>query len=518
MIMSSIVKSTGIVAISTLASRILGFGRDMLFSNFFGATGSADAFFVAFRIPNLLRRFVAEGALTISFIPVYSEYLVKKSESEALELAQKTFSFLMLIVLILVTAGMVFSAQIVSVMAMGFDDPAVTSLTVNMTRIMFPYLGFVSFVAFSMGILNSHGYFFAPAFSPVLLNAGMITGIIFFCSYFDEPVYGVTAGVLFGGIMQLLLQIPYLVKSGFRLKISFDTKHPGIRKIGKLVLPAIFGGGIYQINIFMGTILASMLSPGSISYLYYSDRLTEIVLGVFIVSIGNVILPEMSRMTASDDYDKLKKLYSTSLRAALFLAVPAAMALMTVGLPVISVMFMRGEFSFYDASMTSRALFYSSIGVSSVAVLRITTPVFYSLKDIRTPVLTSIIAFVLNISLGYLLMHTRLHHAGLSLANSISVTVQIIILIYIINRKIGGIDLKGVFAALFRFIAAGCVMCVAVYYIALPVCWESMGLGVRVPVLAAIVVAGALVYYVMCRLLGVKEAAFIAERVKRLKK
>lgn len=513
--MGSLVRSTGIVAFSTFVSRIMGFIREMLFANFFGATGSTDAFFVAFRIPNLLRRLVAEGALTISFIPVYTEFLVQKSGKDALALAQKTLSILMLIILVLITAGIIFSPEIVGLFALGFDDSETIALAVKLNRIMFPYLIFVSFVAFSMGILNSHGYFFAPAFSPVLLNAGIILGIGFFSIFFREPLYGVAAGVILGGVLQLILQIPYLVKTGFRVKISIDFNHPGIRKIFRMMAPALFGVGIYQINIFMGTVLASLLPSGSISYLYYSDRLTEIVLGVFIVSIGNVILPEMSKMTAADENNRLMELYNSSIRAALFLSIPAGIALMAVGFPIISVIFMRGEFTVLDAGMTYRALFYSSIGIASVSILRITTPTFYSMKDTKTPVVTAAIAFVLNISLGYILMQTDLKHAGLSLANSISVTVQMIVLIAWLQRKTRGIQFRSFFAAIIKFLLSGIAMALVIIHLSGFVEWERDSLFKRVFMLTIIVIAGGGTYFVFCWITGVKEVKFLIDKIFR---
>ena len=513
--MASLVRSTGTVAISTLTSRIMGFVREMLFANFFGASGSTDAFFVAFRIPNLLRRLVAEGALTISFIPVYTEYKINMGRAEAMELAQKTLSILMLVITFLVVMGEIFSPEIVSLFACGFEDPAKIDLAVRLNRVLFPYLFFVGFVAYAMGILNSHGYFFSPAFAPVLLNAGMITGIVLLSRFFSEPLFGVCAGVIAGGVLQVLLQVPYLVKSGFRMKVSLDFKHPGIRRIFRMIAPAVFGIAVYQINILMSTILASLLPFGSISYLYYSDRLTEMVLGVFIVSIGNVILPEMSRMTATDDFDSLKGLYIRAVRASLFLAVPASVALMTVGLPIISVIFQHGEFTSFDAAMTARALFYASIGIASVSVLRITTPTFYSMKDTKTPVIAATAAFVINIGLGYILMQTGLRHAGLSLANSISVTVQMLILLFWLKKRIGSLDLAPLLSSLVRVIISSAIMAMAIMYIAGMVNWDSDPIMKKILYLFAIVISGGTVYAISCALLRVDEMNFILKRIRR---
>ncbi len=510
---SSLIRSTGIVALSTLISRIMGFVRDMIVAGYFGASASLDGFFVAFRIPNLLRRLVAEGALTISFIPVYTEYLVIKGEKDALELAQKTLSILVVILFSLVTLGIVFSPEIVRMFAYGFTDEATLRLTIGLNRVMFPYLFFVGVVAFAMGVLNSHNYFFAPSFSPVLLNVGFITGAVLFGKFFSEPLYGLAWGVILGGVLQTALQIPYLIKSGFRVKISVDFTHPGIRKIFKMIGPAVFGIAIYQINIFMSTVLASMLPSGSISYLYYCDRLTEIVLGVFIVSIGNVILPEMSRVTALDDTAALKRIYLGSVNASLFMAIPAAVALMAAGVPVVSVLFMRGAFTDYHVQMTAKALLYASIGIGPVAILRITTPTFYSLKDTRIPVITSAISFVLNITAGCILMQTPLKHAGLSLANSISAAVQMLILVVWLQKKIGRLSARELAVPICKYCAASLVMALVIIAIASGGDWLHGPFRGRLLRLCAIVLAGGGAYFAVCYALRVKEITFVFNRL-----
>ena len=513
--MASLFRSTGVVALSTATSRIFGFIREVLFANYFGATGSTDAFFVAFRIPNLLRRLVAEGALTISFIPVYTEYRIKKGDREALALAQKTLTILTVVVVALVCLGIVFSPQIVGLFTMGIHDSSVISLAVFLNRVMFPFLFSAAFVAFSMGVLNSHGYFFAPAFATVMVNLGIICGIVVFSRFFDEPLLGVALGVLCGGLMQMFLQIPYLIKSGFKLSISFDLHHEGIRKIFRMIAPALFGIAVYQINILMSTILASMLPSGSISYLYYSDRLTEIVLGIFIIAIGNVILPEMSRMTATDDMARLKKLYVTSMRSSLFMAVPATVALISIGFPIISVLFMRGEFTVTDAAMTYRALLYASLGISSVAILRITTPAFYSMQDTKRPVIAASVSFVLNISLGYALMQTSLKHAGLALANSISSTAQMALLLLWLQKKIGFIESRQIILPVVKYLAASALMSLALIAVSSRIDWVHDGLCARAGIRALLVAGGAVTYGAVCYFLRVDELHYIVDRLKK---
>ncbi len=510
--MSSLIRSTGIIAASTLASRVMGFLRDMLMASFFGATGSTDAFFVAFKIPNLFRRFVAEGSLTISFIPVYTDYLLKKGEDEALWLAQKTFSILILILITIIGAGEFFSPEIVKLFAMGFSDQTSYFLAVDLTRIMFPYLFFVSLVAFSMGVLNSRGYFFAPAFAPVFLNVGMITGIIVLSSFFTQPLYGVAVGVIAGGVMQVILQIPYLIKAGFRMKLSFDFRHPGIRKIMKLLGPAVFGMAIYQINSVVLTVLASFLDAGSISYIYYSDRLTELVLGVFIVSIGNAILPSLSRHTSNNNVEGLKALYLKSISGAFVLALPAAVILTVFGYQIISVLFLRNEFTPNDALMTYRALFYAGLGLLPVSILRLTTPVYYAMKDTRTPVRISAVSMVINLGLGALLMRTGLKHAGLTLALSVATTVQVILLVAVLRKRTGPMGIKKYIRGLAGTLAASAVMG-AVFFLMRDIAdWNDASLPCRAGALTASLVTGTLVFLIVSYAAGVGEVRFIIRR------
>ncbi|MCL1911489.1 MAG: murein biosynthesis integral membrane protein MurJ [Leptospirales bacterium] len=513
--MNLILRSTGIVALSTLASRILGFVRDMLLAAYFGASGHTDAFFVAFKIPNLFRRFVAEGALTISFIPVYTEYLINKGSYEALELAQKTLSILFVILVVLLFAGEYFSPEIVKAFAIGFSDSETINLAVFLNRIMFPYLLFVSLVAFAMGVLNSHKRFFSSAFAPVFLNVGIIFGILVLSNMFEIPLVGVSIGVLIGGFLQFLLQIPYMVKVGFKMRVSIDFKHPGIRKIFTMLAPALFGMAVYQINSLIITVMASYLKPGSISYIYYSDRLTELVLGVFIVSIGNVILPEMSRLSAHSNYGELKAVYIKSVRGALFVAIPACAALMGIGLPIISTIFMHNNFLPQDALLTYRALFCASIGIIFLAVLRITTPTFYALKDTATPVLGALLALVVNIVAGYFLMNTVLEHAGLMLALSLSSLVQVIFLLLFLNRKMGGMNFLSLRLPVIKFVSASAIMLAPCLAIVRQLDWFAASISSRCAILGLTVAAGILVYAALCYIFKVEEARYMAGLISR---
>jgi putative peptidoglycan lipid II flippase len=511
--MKKLFRSAGIVAASTIASRTAGLARDMVMAAFFGATASADAFYAAFRIPNLVRRLSAEGVLSISFIPVYMDYLVNKNRSEAIALAQKTLTLLFIIMASLVAAGIVWAPEITRIIAAGFEDRSQVYVTAAMVRIMLPYVFVAVMLSFCMGVLNSHNYFFAPSFAPVLLNIGILSGIVFFSGFFNEPLYGVCVGVLCGGLLQILLQLPYMAKAGFRMKFAIDLRHPGVRRIFKLAVPGAFSMGIQQINILTATILGSFLAGGSISYIYFSDRIHELVLGVFAVSIGNAVMPEMSALAADRKFTRLIEVYALSVRSALFFTIPATAALMLIGFPVISVLLMRNNFTPYQADMTYRALFYASMGISCIAISRITVPLFFALQDARTPFFAALASFIINAACGYVLMQTPLAHAGLTAAVSFAATVQMLVLVLALGKRIGTIGLGKIFMVLFKYILAAGIMGLVIIFITGVIDWKTAHLSERVLCLSAAIIAGIIVYAASCYAAGVTEVRSMARRI-----
>ncbi len=511
--MSALLRSTGVVAASTMASRVLGLVRDMLMAALFSATGATDAFYVAFRIPNLVRRLVGEGVFTVSFIPVYTEYLAVRGADEAFDLARKTLTALMVSLAVLTALAMVFAPEAVSLLAMGFVDPAQVGKTVIMFRIMAPFLLVAGFLAFSMGVLNSHKRFFAPAFAQVLLNVGIISGILLFSGFFAEPLYGVCAGVLAGGLLQVVLQIPYLARAGFRMKLSLSLDHPGLKRIFRLGLQGIPGMGSQQINILIATLMASFLAPGCITYIYFSDRLHELVLGITVVSIGSVVFPEMSELSARKDYAKLAELYSMAVRSALFLAIPATVALIVVGFPVISVLLMRGRFTAHEADLTYRALLYASAGIVGIALNRITIPVFYALHDPRPPLYAALSSFAVNLLCGYFLMRTPLEHAGLTLSVSIAATVQMFLLGAMMRKKELPVRACGIIISALKQCAAAIVMAVPVWFIAGAVDWVNDPFGRRLCFLCLAVLVGGVSYFAVSLMLRAPEARLLFERI-----
>lgn len=526
--MASIAKSLGTVALATLASRLLGLVRDLLMAAYFGAGKVADIFFVAFMLPNLFRRLVAEGALSVSFIPVYTGSLVKNGKDKSGRLASDVLVIQTFCITLIVASGLVLAPRLMSVFSDEGMSPEMWLLAVNLARLMLPFIILSSFVAFAMGYLNSHGVFFAPAFSTVLLNMGMIFGIVVLGRFFAQPVYGAALGVLLGGMLQVLLQVPYMIKHGFRLTMSFNFRHPDVVRVFSTMLPAVFGIAAFQINALISNLLAAMIDEGSVSYIYYTTRLTELVFGVFIVSIGNVMLPEMSRVRAVEETgDKntgarasaesspdLNRILARSVSAALYVAVPAASGLVAAGLPVVSFLFMRGHYTYHDAVMTYRSLVWAGAGLIFMASARVMIPAFYAFKDTKVPVFSAVISITLNLLLGYLLMHTRFGHAGLTLAGCIASLAQSLMLLFFIVRKPGIDFTTGAAMHLFKIIISAAVMGLAVFYASGLADWQYSPGHVRGLLLVIVICGGAVIYYLCTLALRVDEALYIQGRLR----
>jgi len=462
---AKVAKAAGVVGSATMLSRIFGFIRDMVVAALFGAGLATDAFFVAFRIPNLLRRLLAEGSLTVSFVPVFTEYLTQKSREEANELACVTFTALFCVLIVVTLLGILFAPSIVTITAPGFvTSPLQFKLAVSFTRLMFPYIFFISLVALCMGILNSFRHFAAPALAPVVLNISMITTSLALYHYFSEPLYALAWGVIAGGILQLALQVPFLLKYGIHLKFNFSFRHPGLKKIATLITPTLLGSAVYQLNVFIGTILASLLPKGSVSYLYYADRIVELPLGVFAIAVGTASLPSFSTHVAEGDWENLKKTINFSLRLLLFVTIPAMVALLILAEPIISVLFKRGAFNEEAVLRTSQALFYYSLGLWAFSVVRVIDSVFFSLQDRRSPLIAAFLSFLTNVGMSLLLMGP-LKHGGLALATSIASALNVLILHMILRKKLGSYLDKSFFTSLRKTILASLLMGVTLLFL-----------------------------------------------------
>ena len=462
---SRVVKAAGVVGAATLTSRILGFIRDAVIAWFFGAGFSSDAFIAAFRIPNLLRRLFAEGSLSSAFIPVFTEYIVKQGQAEAFNLARSAFRLLGGVLIIAAICGVLLSPWMVRLIAPGFSADKL-SLTITLTRLMFPYIFFIGLVALCMGILNVLGHFAAPAFAPVLLNLSIIGSVFFISPSLTPPVIGLAVGVLIGGFLQLALQLPVLIKMGFYFWEKAKMIHPGLKRVGTLIPPVILGGAVYQINILVGTLLGSLLAQGSVTYLYFADRLVQFPLGVFAIATATAVLPSLSRQAATGDLDTLKDTFAQALKLVFFITIPATVGLIVLREPIVALLFQRGEFDAQATRLTAQALLYYSMGLWAFSAVRIVAATFFALQDTRTPVRMAGISIFANIVLGVVLMKP-LAHGGLALATSLASMLNLGLLLGALRTKLGSLGWKSIALSVCRSLLCSVVMGIAVHMAAL---------------------------------------------------
>ncbi len=504
-------QAAGTVGFFTFLSRILGLVRDVVVARFFGAGLVTDAFFVAFRIPNLLRRLFAEGSLTIAFIPVFTEYLSEKTKEDAFQLAKVVLTLLSLILVIVTVLGILFAPWIVRIQAFGFGSAGIRyDLTVLLTRITFPYIFLISLVAFFMGVLNSLRHFAAPAAAPIFLNIGIITSTFWLSPYFSEPIVGVAMGVLFGGILQVALQIPWVLKKGLSLLPVWMPHHPAVKRIGLLMLPAIFGSAIYQFNQFIGTLLASFLAEGSVSWLYYADRLVQFPLGVFAIAISTAALPSLAREVAQKDLTEFKDTLGHALRMVSFITIPSMVGLIVLGRLVIQVFFERGAFGPYSTAMTYQALLFYALGLWAFSGIRVMVAAFYAFQDTKTPVKVAFVTLMANLILSLLLMGP-FRHGGLALALSLASSLQLTLLIFFLKRRIVEWEISPILVSVGKSLLASIVMGVGIYY-AYYHGWvpnPELGIGHLVFRLLGLVCLGAFIYFAVSRLLGCPELSLI---------
>ncbi|MDD2318723.1 MAG: murein biosynthesis integral membrane protein MurJ [Geobacteraceae bacterium] len=512
----NIARAAGVMGVATILSRIMGMVRDMVVSRLFGAGFATDAFFAAFQIPNMLRRFFAEGALTSAFVPTFSEWYTQRGKDEARELANVCFSLLTAVMAVVTLLGIVFSPFIVSVMFPGFQaEPNKLQLTILLNRLMFPYIFFISLVALCMGILNTVRHFFTPSISTVFLNLSMIVCALALRGWFDVPITALAVGVLIGGVLQLLLQLPVLYRKGFPIRPRFSPGHPAVKRIALLMVPSVFGVGVYYLNITVGAILASLLPQGSVSFLYYAQRLFEFPQGIFTVSIAQAVLPSMSRQAAAGEIDGLKESLSFGLRLTLFITIPAMAGLLVCATPIFTLLFMGGAFDYAKAVKSAEALFYYSWGLTFVALVRVLVPAFYALKDTRTPVLTAFVAFLLNVCFSLVLMGPLLH-GGLALATTLSSFFNMLLLLYYLRKKIGPFGGRSIMSAGSRVLLATLPMSLVVYLGTQCLDWSQQGEKLlKGGVLAASIAAGVLVFLAFAHLFRCEETAYFSAILRR---
>ncbi|WP_171250319.1 murein biosynthesis integral membrane protein MurJ [Acinetobacter sp. TTH0-4] len=435
-------RSTFIVSAMTMLSRVLGLVRDIVLLNVFGAGKDFDTFVVAFRIPNFFRRLFAEGAFSQAFIPILTEYKTTKTHAEVQILISRVFGCLMTVMSLLTFVAMVAAPAVLYIYAPGFhNDPEKFDLAVDMFRLTIPYLLFMSLTAFASSILNSYGSFSTPAFAPVLLNITMIAGAWWLTPYMAEPIMALGWAVVVAGILQLVIQIPELWRKNLLIPPKIDFKHEGVDRIMKLMLPALFGVSVTQINLLLNTIWASFMQDGSVSWLYSAERMTELPLGLIGVAIGTVILPSLSARHAEQDQSKFRGMIDWAAKVIMLVGVPASIALFMLSTPIIQALFQRGQFTVEDTQMTAMALQCMSAGVISFMLIKVFAPGFYAQQDTKTPVRVGLMAVAANailnvIFIGFFkLIDWQAEHMALALASSGSALVNAGMLYFYLHKR-----------------------------------------------------------------------------------
>lgn len=522
---AQVARSAGIVSLAVMASRVLGLGREMVFAYFFGASKSyaTDAFVMAFRIPNLLRDLFAEGALSSAFVPVFSDYLVKKDEREAFRLSNLITTTLILILGALVVLGIIFAPQIVGVFASGFKEtPGKFEDTVYLTRIMMPFILLVALAAQSMGILNARGRFGVPALSSSFFNIGSIVGGLIFAALLTDPTFshplsaikenpregiiGMAYGVLIGGFMQYAVQWPSLHRAGFRYRPMLSFSDPGVQRIFKMMGPAVIGTAAVQINVLINSNFASSIpGNGPVAWLQYAFRFMQFPIGVFGVAIATATLPAISKSAALKEMGHYKETLASSIRLAFLLTIPSAVGLIVLGRPIIALIYQRGDFTALDTDHTAGALAFYAIGLVGYSAIKILAPAFYALDDARTPMAISLLMIAINFFMNWALVGT-LQERGLALSTSTVAVLNFALLYSIMSRRVGGIEGRATALAVFKIIVASAVMGAACWVVSYSISrvLSDNQITRAINVFTSVAV-GAVVFYFSANALGVKE-------------
>ncbi len=504
-----LLRSSLVVGIMTMFSRVLGLVRDVVVAFYFGSQAEADAFFVAFKIPNFLRRLFAEGAFSQAFVPVLSEYRSKRPKEAVQALVNRVAGTLGLTLTIVTALAMVAAPWLIMLFAPGFrEDTAKLALAGEMLRITFPYLLLISLTAFAGSILNSYGKFAVPAFTPVLLNVSLISATVLLSPYFEQPVMALAWGVVIAGVSQLLLQLPFLRQIQLLPTPMWGWKDDGVRKILKLMIPAMFGVSVAQINLLLDTVLASFLQTGSISWLYYSDRLVELPLGIFGIAIATVILPSLSRQHAGDDPESFSATLDWALRLVLLIGIPAAIALFLLAEPLIATLFFHGRMESNDVLMAAMSLRAYAGGLLFFMLIKVLAPGYFARQNTRTPVKIAIVAMVANMAFNLMLVWS-LQHAGLALATSLSAALNAGLLFTgLVRGKVLQLEQGWGVYGLRLLVANGVLVATILWLAEAPELWLQWTLFERVEQLAVLVISGLVVYGMSLFLVGVRPAMF----------
>lgn len=498
-----LLKSTFTVGGMTTISRVFGLIRDVVIARLFGASAEVDAFIVAFRIPNFLRRLFAEGGFSQAFVPVLAEYKEQRDEEAVKALIDQTAATLGAVLFLVTLIGIIAAPILIMVFASGFDE-AKHVLATDMLRITFPYILFISLTAFAGSIFNTYKQFAVPAFTPVLLNLSLIACAIFLAPLMETPITALAWGVLLAGIVQLLFQFPFL----FRIKLfpspGFNKDKEGVGRILKLMLPTLFAVSIVQINLLVDTIFASYLVDGSISWLYYSDRLVEFPLGVFGIALATVLLPNLSSEHAKNESKTFSNMMDWALRWVFLISIPAAAGLAVLAIPLLTTLFQYDEFTTHATIMSGKSLLAYAVGLPAFILIKIFASGFFSRQDTKTPVKVGAIAMVSNIILNFLLVGL-LQHVGLALATSLSACLQALILFVLLRKQSVYMPVSGWFKFGLQIIAAVVAMALFIqYFVAQPEQWFAWGVFERVGMLSVWVAAGMVCYFIVLWITGLR--------------
>ncbi len=518
--MSRLFRSGAVVGAMTMISRILGLVRDIVFANYFIIGGAMDAFMAALRIPNLLRRLFAEGAFSLAFIPVLSEYKETRSKEDLKLLIDHVSGTLASILLVITIVGMLAAPWIISIITPGFEsDPnARPELAAHLLRITFPYILFISLSALISGILNTFKQFAIPAFTPVLLNITLIAAALWFAPYFDEPVEALAWGVFFGGIAQLLFQIPALIKLGLFPRFRFKKGYEGVNRIMKLMIPALFGSSVAQVNLLINTAIASLLGTGFITWLYYSDRFVELPLALIGVAIGVVILPKLSGNHAKKEDKAFSATLGWAARLSLLAALPAMLGLILLAKPILATLIDNGVNGWHDVEMSSMSLMTYALGLPAFILVKVLVPGFYSRQDTKTPVKIGIIAIFSNMLFNLLIvfpwykMGYAAPHAGLALATALAAYVNAGLLILTLKKKNIYRSQKGNIKHFIQILIATAIMGLSIWWLAPDdTWWQNHSVLQKISMLLGLIFSSIILYFIALLLVGVKPKRLLSD-------
>jgi putative peptidoglycan lipid II flippase len=509
-----IVKNASILVVLTMVSRVAGLVRDFMITHVFGASGATDVFYMSFTIPNVLRRLVAEGTVTTVVQPAYQRVRTREGDEAARRLYASVSAFVLMAVVAIAVVGMVFASSIVFAFASGFA-PEKLDLTTELTRYLFPVVVTMGIIGLTMAVLNAHDEYASPALSPIILNIAMITGTVVGARVFDPPILGIVVGVLVGGVLQVLAQVPALLRHGLIVRPRFDFTSPDVQHVLRQFIPGLFSLAVYQINIIVLRQLASYMPEGSVSWYYTADRLMELTNGVFAIAIAQGAFSAMNERAAHQDLDGLKRIWRSTFDLTNLIAIPAALGLAMLAEPIVAVLFLHGKFTWHDVQQTALTVTTASFGLVFGTSVRGTLQVFYALEDRKTPVWISIAVVAVNFALGTALMQAGVGVAGLSFTLSISTAVQAVLLMIFVRRKIGALGVVDVIkAGLAKLVVAVVAVGAAVAVARLGAWSEGTSLRNIVVLGAAIAVAVAL-YGGGAMLLRLRGADAIADKLVR---